>query len=131
MSTAWVLPKKAPHKPANFNLKTRDLLRGMGYRAEITQYFNHLLNKSFDLLGFGDLLAFNPQNKETILVQACGTGDRLKRIRKILESELAAAWVRPEAGRLIWVVHWDRPTKAGERVGRWRYGVSEILPEDF
>lgn len=129
----WQLPTngKVRAKPANLNLRTKKLLTAFGYVVETTQYYNYYSNTNHDLFTFGDLLAFNPNSNETIIVQACGSGDKNKRVRKILACNIARQWLQAEPVRQIWVVHWRRRTKDGVRVGNWIHNTIKISLKDF
>lgn len=125
----WNLPDGTERKkPTDLNTKTRHLLESLGWQVELTQSFNAHSYRSKDLFGFGDLLAIN--DNLTVLVQACGKGDKSKRRRKILSEcgKEARRWLMHPA-RMIWIISWTRPS-AGSNVG-WMPDVEEITLEDL
>jgi len=70
-------------------------LRNEGYQAAVVEKWNHHVKIRQDLFGFVDVIGV--RDNETIAVQACTFGDRLKRKRKVeaadtLPAVLAARW---------------------------------------
>ncbi|RTL07350.1 hypothetical protein EKK58_02225 [Candidatus Dependentiae bacterium] len=125
----WSLAAATKAKPVNFNAMTEKLMRKSGWEVELTQSYNATLQLSKDLWGFADLLAFMPDGP-SVLVQACGSSDRTKRLRKILNSAVARKWIRVPH-RFIWLVHWSKRTKKGKRVGEWISRIQIIEEVDF
>lgn len=81
-----------PMSPTQLTLRK---LRNEGYRAAVVEKWNAHIKIRQDLFGFIDVIGV--REGETIAVQACTFGDRLKRARKVREAEalpnvLAAQW---------------------------------------
>ena len=127
----WSLDDVHKKKPANFNAMTARLLKKIGWEVELAQSYNAQTQRSRDLLGFADLIAFMPDNiPGAVLIQACGTGDRTKRLRKILSNSAAREWIKCRY-RSIWLMHWSKRTIDGKESTRWNCRTEIIEEIDF
>lgn len=104
--------------------RSLEYLRKLGYHAEVTEHWNSFTHKRKDLLGFGDIIAFN--EKETLLIQATSRGNMNARLNKIVELPASWAWLaNPHRG--IIVIGWKRYTVAIERK-HWRPVLAVVRP---
>lgn len=131
MAEQWSIANALKRKPANFNRMTRIMLEEAGWTVELSQSFNAVHNLSKDLFGFADLIAFLPNSSlPPILIQACGTGDRTKRLRKIFNIKAARDWVNKDY-REIWLIHWNNPQRSANSTGKWHARIEIIKEKAF
>lgn len=114
----------------DYNRKTIELLRRAGWEAALVQSYNARYNLAHDLFGVADVLAYIPEidRPGALLVQACTTGDRAKRLRKVLESDKAWNWIRL-GFRAFWVMHWSKEERGTTIKHTPR--IDNIQHEDF
>jgi len=113
---------------ANIQRTLRELER-RGWDAQSVECYIAAARRTRDLFGFGDVLAFERGN--IYIIQVTSYSGLSARKRKILESEVARAWVGEAGGRIL--LHgWRRgkPPK-GRKRGKWQLTEREITDGDF
>jgi len=88
-----------------------------------------------DLFGFADLIAFNPQRPDVVLVQCTSGTNHAARKKKILENSIARDWVLSDH-RSILLCTWSKycPKKKDGTKGkaeRWKPRIEVLTITDF
>jgi hypothetical protein len=102
--------------------RTMILLRERGYDVGDAERRIPYGNRTVDLFGVADLVAFD--GRATILVQVTDGSNHAARRKKITASEVAGRWVALR-WRRVWVISW-RKRREGRRM-LWRARAEELL----
>lgn len=94
-----------------------EALRETGWTAQKVEYFNMFAKRRIDLFGFIDILAMREDRPGLLGVQACVTGDILKRVRKAEHENGVRLLLWLKTGNQFEVWGW---AKRGER-GKAKY----------
>lgn len=84
--------------PRSPTQKALQLLRAHGWHVEVVEHWDGFAKKRRDLLGFADLLAFNPRvSVSTLAVQVTAAGSDAARVTKLkglanVRRALACGW---------------------------------------
>ena len=97
--------------------------RAQGFYAYSVSKWVPQARKTIDFAGFGDIIAFHPQNGKVIICQATTVSNQAARVSKILSIQAAQVWVN--IGQMIHVHGW---AKKGPRDKRkiWQLTITPV-----
>ena len=111
--------------PRNFTTQSILVLESFGHLAQNVETFEAHSGRKHDLLGFADILSFDPLENITYFIQITDHGNRNARFKKIINSAEACSLVWCNKYRKIWLMTW----------GNLDYKIEDItrsaFPEDM
>ena len=110
--------------------RTLQLLKKENKLVDIVEKWNSFTQQRKDVFGFIDIIALDPEKKETWGIQCTSTGNMNARVKKILTECRDAALIWLKAGNHIEVIGWSKTGPAGKRK-LWNAKRRTILLEDF
>ena len=93
--------------------RTLALLRKTGAVVGVTEKWNQFAHIRQDLFGIGDILAFHPGERWTLLVQATSASNVSARVQKMAAHENTAKWLR--CGHQFAVIGWGLRGERGKK----------------
>ena len=112
------------------HFKARDWVHGR------VEFYNPKTQRSRDFLGFGDVLAIDPDRRGSLAIQVTSYSNISARVRKICDDpenrRKAAAWLRSKNRLEVWGwKEFDKIEMSGPFLGcRWRPRIVEITYRD-
>ena len=103
--------------------RTLKLLRKQGWTAAVVEKWNPHVKVRQDLFGFADVIAFDADNGQFLLVQSTSGSNFSSRWKKVCENENAQLWLK--AGGRIVVHGWRKAAN-----GRYECREGEVESND-
>ena len=85
--------QKRPKAAASPTSRSIQLLKQLGYTVEVVERWNSFARIRHDLFGIGDLLAFTPKIRGTLMIQATSGPNHNARVVKIKNSPITLPWL--------------------------------------
>lgn len=108
-------------RPRNFTKQSIQVLESFGHLAQNVETFEAHSGRKHDLLGFADILSFDPLENVTYFIQITDHGNRNARFKKIINSAEACSLVWCNKYRKIWLMTW----------GNLDYRIEDIIRASF
>lgn len=115
--------------PSKSYQRSKIELEKRGYIAgKVEQAWNQYTKVRQDYCGFADIIAFHPEQNETLAIQACvGSGDVSKHLKKFADIPAVLYWILQSSRRLeIW--SWAKRGERGKRK-TWTVVVTEVTKD--
>lgn len=116
-------PKKASVHKANHNKRTVEYWKGLGFHVHDVQWHDRILNRSHDLMGFGDYLALKA-GQSAILIQVTSKEHESDHVAKIKGLRAAQQWL--DSGNRIVLSLWKKKTTLNGAIS-YAYSECEIV----
>jgi hypothetical protein len=104
-SVPFAREKKSKSTKADYNKKTYEHYKNLGYEVHRVDYYDARFQRQHDLLGFADMMALKP-GSPPLLIQLTSRDNISSRVKKIKELKSHRTWL--QTGGQIHVIGWHK-----------------------